>query len=979
LNKVIVIAVLTIATVWSQDKGVEQPVGIVIDGQLTLVVPGKDRWNPPLDPGAEIFAGDAIRNDSGAAATVAICPSKALIEIAPALTANASVNGLSAGRQVRDLPACALPEVHRTPSPGTEHPLESRGSRPPPDLTAQQTAQIRLSEGLDADPKLHILARATKASMYESFGFPQATIDEMSVLWKERQEATWALDVISRLTLKELPQAPAPQDLAARGRIRDPTDLPDAPPDFSKGKTYALIIGLSTYPKGKRVTDLHFADKDALAMREFLKTTRGGKVPDDQIQLLINQQVTRDALDQALIQFTAGKGARNNTLVVFIAAHGHYICTDKDPDWSIEQKCDPDKEEPVIIVRDGETEAASVTGYPMRRFRDLVTSRASDFGRVLVYIDVCHGGNVVWRAGDPALASSTAIKELESSNGRLGIMSASSVELRGARASEYAYESDKLQHGVFTYYLLRGLNGDVKAAGDKVFFDPVFAQVSSSVLAYTGGLLQSPERYRSDPRLVVLDSDAKPEFKLEAAPESVEPELARRGAPASVEEDAFNQALSAGRLLPTEPDNAASALDGIRARSGDQSQEYVSALARYRTALEDGGQAILVRYLQGDQIHLEAEDYARCAEYFRRALTIASDAPFDESRRLFCQGREMVYRGDYDNAAIALERAIQIDPARPYAYNALGIAYLERASQSAAFFDPAMALFREAIRLAPYWAYPRHNLALALSERGSYLEASAQYIDAKTVAPTYSYLPYNLGLLYQQMNRTSDARSSFGEAEKVAEQRCQVRFGSKFVQPCPERALPRTGLGAVAAFQHKRKQAETYFLAAQADDPADLITQHNLAALYADWKGRTADAERTWKAVLSKDENHVPSLIGYGALLMRENLEDDALPVYRRLTMKLPDYVPAQVSLALILTHRGELVDASALLTKLLADRPSSANAWAAHAELLEKTGDAGASAAWETALRLAAGSPDEKQIRERRRQLEKARRPSKQ
>ncbi|MBV8842830.1 MAG: caspase family protein [Bryobacterales bacterium] len=958
---------------FAQDTGVEQPLGLIIDGQLTRIA-AKGHWNPPLTAGTEVFAGDVVRNDSEATATVAFCPASAVFEIPPNTNVSVTAAELLSNpplRRARDLPACSLPRVHRTPSPGTEHPLESRGAPPAPNLNADQTAKMRNIDALDADPKLHMLARATRASVLESLGQTQAAIGEMTALWKEHEEATWSLDVISRLTLAKLPQAPSgPEDLQARGRIRDPSDLPDATPDFSKGKTYALIIGLSKYPEGKRVTDLHFADRDAFTFREFLQTTRGGKVPDNQIQFLINQQVTRDAIDQALVQLVEGKGARNNTLIVFVAAHGHYICTDKDPDWSIDQKCDPDKEEPVIIVRDGETEAASVTGYPMRRFRDLVTARASDFGRVLVFIDVCHGGNVVWRAGDPALASSTAVKELEAKNGRLGIMSASSVELRGARASEYAYESEKLKHGVFTYYLLRGLNGDVKAIDSKVLFDRVFSQLSSAVQDYTGRLLQSPERYRSDPRLAVLDSDAAPELKLEANPEAPDENFERRGAPAGPVEQQFEAALGAGRLLATDPDNAAASLDRVRAQTGDQSALYQSLAARLRIALEDKGQDIIIQYLQGEQAHLEAADYARCAEYFARALEIAPDAPFDESRRLFCKGRQMVYEGDYSGATDLLLRAIQIDPARPYAYNALGIAYLEQANQSDTFFDPAIALFRESIRLAPYWAYPRHNLALALSERGRYLEASAQYIDAKTVAPMYSYLPYNLGLLYQQMNRIDDARGSYRDAEAVAAKRCGLRLGPKFTQGCPERALPRTGLGAVAAFQKKRTAAERLFKEAQNDDPSDLLAKHNLAALYADWRGHEPDAEAIWKGILQKDPNHVPSLMGYGSLLKKLNREDDALIIDRRLMIQACDYVAAQVDVATILVHKGELDAAAAMLQRLLRERPSSADVWAAQAELLEKTGGPDAANAWQAALRLSAGTADGKKIRERRKQL---------
>jgi tetratricopeptide (TPR) repeat protein len=224
------------------------------------------------------------------------------------------------------------------------------------------------------------------------------------------------------------------------------------------------------------------------------------------------------------------------------------------------------------------------------------------------------------------------------------------------------------------------------------------------------------------------------------------------------------------------------------------------------------------------------------------------------------------------------------------------------------------------------------------------------------------------------MNRIDDARTSYRDAERVAEKRCELRLGAKFTQPCPERALPRTGLGAVAAFQKKRKPAEKFFEQAQADDSADLLAKHNLAALYADWKGHELEAETIWKGILEKDPTHVPSLMGYGALLKKLNREDEALGIDRRLMIQACDYVPAQVDVATILVHKGELDLAATVLQRLVRERPSSADVWAAQAELLEKTGSPDAANAWQTALRLAADSPDEKNIRDRRKQVARGR-----
>src|SRR5215469_14247872 len=112
----------TATLVCAQDTGLDQPLGLIIDGQLTRVAE-KGRWTPSVTSGTEIFAGDILRNDSTATTTIAFCAARGVFEVPPSAAVNLSATELSRNppvRRVRDLPACSLPKVHRTPLPGTE-------------------------------------------------------------------------------------------------------------------------------------------------------------------------------------------------------------------------------------------------------------------------------------------------------------------------------------------------------------------------------------------------------------------------------------------------------------------------------------------------------------------------------------------------------------------------------------------------------------------------------------------------------------------------------------------------------------------------------------------------------------------------------------------------------------------------------------------------------------------------------------------
>src|ERR1017187_9431650 len=219
-------------------------------------------------------------------------------------------------------------------------------------------------------------------------------------------------------------------------------------------------------------------------------------------------------------------------------------------------------------------------------------------------------------------------------------------------------------------------------------------------------------------------------------------------------------------------------------------------------------------YLEGEQVPQTKADFERCARNFEEALLLEPAADFDRSRALFCRGRALVFDAQYDRAETLLAEYIRIDPHRAYAYNALGIAYLEHRARPSQGLAEAAAGFQSAMRYAPCWSYPVHNLALLETERGNYDEATHLYVRAMSVAPGYSYLPYNLGLLYERMGDLSSAGRWFATARQVAES-----SGRRPTGAWPERSQIWNVLGTVARAQGHPSKALVLFEKALADDP----------------------------------------------------------------------------------------------------------------------------------------------------------------
>jgi len=345
----------------------------------------------------------------------------------------------------------------------------------------------------------------------------------------------------------------------------------------------------------------------------------------------------------------------------------------------------------------------------------------------------------------------------------------------------------------------------------------------------------------------------------------------------------FENALRAGRLLPPDPGNATDLLAELKRRFGANRLDFLNYENQLWIALLDQGQAVMLRYLRGDQNPQRKEDFERGQQYFRAALAIDPEALAVESRALFCQARTLLFERRYGEAIRLLERAAREDPDGAYTYNALGIAYLEQAD-----LPKATAAFRDATRLAPLWIYPRHNLALTLAESGGNTAAIATYRAAMRAAPDYWYLPYNLGLLYQNLNRRREAEQAFRNAMEVDGGR-------------PE---PYNALGFLKASQNKKKDAERNYGLALQRNAGYLPAKHNLGLLLLQDRRRRQEAISLWREVTQTDPVFLPSRFSLAEALEASGDAAGAIAEYEAILRIRPDAASARQALTRLRTNR---------------------------------------------------------------------------
>jgi hypothetical protein len=244
-------------------------------------------------------------------------------------------------------------------------------------------------------------------------------------------------------------------------------------PEKRAGRLFAVVIGISHYAKGdgQQINDLQFADRDATAMLEFLKSPAGGSVRDEDALLLLNQEATTESVRHALFTFLT-KPQEQDTVVIYIAGHGA-----------------PDPNDPrnlYLVTSDTKADDMGATAFPMWQLQD-VFERVLKAKRVITLADTCHSyGFSGLRGGAGQQRTNNLINQYlqrYASKGQRAVITASDI-------SESSFEDAKWGdgHGVFTYFVLQGMQGKADANHDGVVTaGELFNYLRQAVPQATGG------------------------------------------------------------------------------------------------------------------------------------------------------------------------------------------------------------------------------------------------------------------------------------------------------------------------------------------------------------------------------------------------------------------------------------------------------------------------------------------------------------
>lgn len=228
---------------------------------------------------------------------------------------------------------------------------------------------------------------------------------------------------------------------------------------IKKPKLYVLTIGISGYQNAD--LKLGYAAADANGFAAALVKLKGGLYGDVVVKSLIDQNATKDNILDGL-EWIQRQTSQQDVAMIFYAGHG---VNDNNGIF-------------YMLPVGADVSRLRSTGLNFEELRQTVSNIA---GKVVVFIDACHSGNVMGSGRRGVTDINALVNELSSTqNG--------AITFTSSTGKEYSLEDPSWQHGAFTKALLEGLSGKAAIPGkNKITVKSLDAYVSERVKELTQG------------------------------------------------------------------------------------------------------------------------------------------------------------------------------------------------------------------------------------------------------------------------------------------------------------------------------------------------------------------------------------------------------------------------------------------------------------------------------------------------------------
>ena len=524
------------------------------------------------------------------------------------------------------------------------------------------------------------------------------------------------------LSAQNPPPTPPPQAQDQGTRDLKPVRPPENNGTLTPGavpQSYALVVGIAHYANLPDSAQLRYPEQDAESIYTTLISQQGGQFPANHVHVLKGPEASEANVLHELEDWLPSVTAPGDRVLVYFAGHG-FISAGKG----------------YLAPYDIDLHNIAGTAIPMDTVGALIGSKIKGKWKVLI-TDACHSG---------AITPETNPQQL---NQMLLDVHQSIFSLTASRDREQSFESPDWGggHGIFTYYVVRGLAGAADANGDGIVTaDELAEYVHTNVRSATEGR-QNPtsERGSFDTNMVL----------------AYDPEHAK--GPTTV------AALQYGTLVvQSNMDNTELWLDGKRIGI------VTKAAALRLPGLTPGSHTIKGVHMgyepdgpREEMVYPGQETTVNLRILIPRQRNQTAVDLLDEGIDFYKKGFEANYR----KAEEKLTQAVAVDPKYSQAYM-----YLGRVENALYADDKANAAFQHAIQIDPDYAEARVSYAAALLDQGGLDEAVRQLNSALQIKADDGTALYLLSQAYAREDDFKDCRETALRAVKASPGNGEAHF-----------------------------------------------------------------------------------------------------------------------------------------------------------------------------------------------------------
>ena len=509
-----------------------------------------------------------------------------------------------------------------------------------------------------------------------------------------------------------------------------------SPLEGGRGVTRAVVVGISNY-QDEGIPDLRFADKDAEAFAQWLRSPAGGSLPDASIRLLLNKDATTGKMITTL-DWLIGASKPGDEAIVYFSGHGDVerMTRFQRGYW---------------LTWDSPPAAYAAGAFSLVFLQDIITTLSEVGVQVVVVSDACRAGKLAGSEFGGAQATAAALSK----------QFANEIKILSCQPEEFSLEGEQWGggRGCFSYHLVDALYGMADSNSDGVvnlmevgrYLEekvPIETAPHQQVPLTVGNRMTKLTEVNAEALALWQQQKGRNETVFTKIESRAQEYLMLAKADTSIQElyAAFTAAIEKGRLMPTDSTAGKSANDYYERLIKEPSIASLHGVMtrNFAAALIDEGQQIVNRFLKGD---LKAMDVLKgvestkagelTAQFYRAAELLGEKHYFYpklKAKALYFESYTVydlpISRDSAHKLDIKLMRqAVALDPVSPHIWGNLATSLP---------LDSVDFYIEKLNELAPNWPVWYNNIGFKYAINSNH-EKAVQYFE-KAIALDSNYL-----------------------------------------------------------------------------------------------------------------------------------------------------------------------------------------------------------------------------------------------